>query len=106
MNSILLNNFLRKNNGKIRVQKCRLLVLTYLGKSYPEYSFEPKGIFADGDIVFFLSSQKYTKEHAGVFVVDIWRIEDKKVVEHWDITEEITASKFHENEMIFDYKQE
>lgn len=77
---------------------------TTLLKNYPDFEFEPKGVFADGDIAFLLSFQKYNKDHAGVFVVDIWRFENDMLVEHWDATQEIKKSKYHDNEHVFNYK--
>lgn len=58
-------------------------------KDYPEYSYDVKHIYVDGDYVIFHSHATLKKEHRGndkkgMNIVDTWRLEDGKIVEHWD----------------------
>ena len=58
-------------------------------KRYPDYAYDVKHIYADGDFVIF-HSQITTKkkdrgnDRKGINVVDTWRIENGQIVEHWD----------------------
>lgn len=57
--------------------------------SYPEYSYDVKRIYVDGDYVIFHSHATLDKAHRGndekgMNIVDTWRLEDGKIVEHWD----------------------
>ena len=56
---------------------------------YPEYSYDVKHIYADGDHVVFHSHATLKKEdrgndRKGMNIIDTWRIEDGRIVEHWD----------------------
>ncbi|WP_281557922.1 nuclear transport factor 2 family protein [Thalassomonas sp. RHCl1] len=57
--------------------------------SYPEYSYDVKHIYVDGDFVIFHSHATLKKEdrgndQKGLNIIDTWRIENGKIVEHWD----------------------
>lgn len=58
-------------------------------KRYPDYTYDVKHVYADGDFVIF-HSQITTKkkdrgnDHKGINVSDTWRIENGLIVEHWD----------------------
>lgn len=56
---------------------------------YPEYSYDVKHIYADGDFVIFHSHATLKAEHRGndqygMNIIDKWRIQDGQIVEHWD----------------------
>ncbi len=58
-------------------------------EDYPEYSYEVKHIYVDGNFVIFHSHVTLEKEdrgndQKGMNIIDTWRIEDGKIVEHWD----------------------
>lgn len=58
-------------------------------EDYPDYSYDVKHIYVDGDYVIFHSHATLEKEHRGndqkgLNIVDTWRIEDGRIVEHWD----------------------
>ena len=58
-------------------------------EDYPEYSYDVKHIYADGDFVIFHSHATLKAEHRGddqhgMNIIDKWRIEDGQIVEHWD----------------------
>lgn len=58
-------------------------------KRYPEYSYDVKRIIASSEFVVFHShitvKAKHRKnEKKGFIISDTWRIENGKVVEHWD----------------------
>ena len=78
--------------------------LSNIFKNAPEFILEPRGIFVDGDMAFSLSFQKYSKDHPGVFVIDLLRFENDMLVEHWVVNQEKKTSKYHQNEQIYNRK--
>ncbi|MEL6544741.1 MAG: nuclear transport factor 2 family protein [Myxococcota bacterium] len=58
-------------------------------KRFPEFSYAVKNIMADGDLVTFHSHATLKSSHRGddtrgLNIVDTWRLEEGKIVEHWD----------------------
>jgi predicted SnoaL-like aldol condensation-catalyzing enzyme len=54
-------------------------------KAFPEATVDIRRVFADGDIVVTHSLLKFTPDDGGTVAVDFFRLEDGKVVEHWDV---------------------
>ena len=54
-------------------------------KAFPEANVDIRRVFADGDIVVTHSLLKFTPVDRGTVAVDFFRLEDGKVVEHWDV---------------------
>lgn len=71
----------------------------YLREELPDYRSEIKRHFADGDYVILHVHNKPTPESRGRAVVDIFRLEDGKVVEHWDVIQPIPDDPANENTM-------
>lgn len=55
----------------------------------PEGSWEVKRVIAEGDLVVAHSLAKPTPAALGMAVVDIFRVEEGKIVEHWDVTTDV-----------------
>ena len=58
-------------------------------EGYPEYSYDVKHIYVDGDYVIFHSHATLNKDDRGndkkgMNIIDTWRLENGKIVEHWD----------------------
>lgn len=58
-------------------------------EDYPEYTYDVKHIYVDGDFVIFhshatLNIEDRGNDEKGLNIIDTWRIEDGKIVEHWD----------------------
>ena len=58
-------------------------------EDYPDYSYDVKHIYVDGDYVIFHSHATLKKDHRGndekgMNIVDTWRLDDGRIVEHWD----------------------
>ncbi len=81
-------------NGKQALKD--MLAASILG--LPKSKFEYARIAADGDLVFLHFEVPFNgKQYAWV---DIFRLENGKLVEHWDVMQEITASPLHQNRMV------
>ncbi len=58
-------------------------------EDYPDYTYDVKRIYVDGDYVIFHSHATLKKDDRGndkkgMNIIDIWRLEDGRIVEHWD----------------------
>lgn len=58
-------------------------------EDYPEYSYDVKYIYVDGDYVIFHSHATLNKDDRGndgkgMNIIDTWRLENGRIVEHWD----------------------
>lgn len=63
-------------------------------KRFPEYSFEVKKIFADGDFVILHSHVTMKAKHRGdetkgFIITDTFRLEEGRLAEHWDAIQPI-----------------
>ncbi len=54
-------------------------------KAFPEASVDIRRVLAEGDMVVTHSLLKFTSDDRGTVAVDLFRLEDGKVVEHWDV---------------------
>ncbi len=67
--------------------------------AFPDLSWELKQIWADGDYVITHSLYRFTKDGPGTAIVDIFRLKDGKLDEHWDVAQDIPATMAHTNGM-------
>lgn len=74
--------------------------LQQLKQSFPLVRGEVKRIFAEGDFVIVHMHAKREPEEEGLAIVDIFRLKDSKLVEHWEVRQPIADSKLHANSMI------
>lgn len=65
----------------------------------PELKLEIKRVLADGDIVATHSHLTLKPGEPGQALADFFRVENGKVVEHWDVIQEIPPTSANENTM-------
>ena len=58
-------------------------------RRFPDYAYDVKHIFADGDFIVFHSHATTKEEHRGndkkgLIMKDTWKLRDGKIVDHWD----------------------
>ncbi|NOH78689.1 polyketide cyclase [Vibrio sp. RE86] len=58
-------------------------------EEYPDYTYDVKHIYVDGDYVIFHSHATLDKDdrgndQKGMNIIDTWRLENGRIVEHWD----------------------
>ncbi len=58
-----------------------------------------KRAIADGDLVALLLHSKSTKKDLGLAVVDIFRLENGKIVEHFDVVQSVSEKTANGNTM-------
>jgi predicted SnoaL-like aldol condensation-catalyzing enzyme len=65
----------------------------------PTAHSEIKRILANGDLVAVHVHSKTKPEDLGVAIVDIFRVQDGKIVEHWDVIQPVSATPANNNTM-------
>jgi len=68
-------------------------------KAFPDAYSDIKRVAADGDLVFLHVHAKQTKTDRGSAVVDILRVKDGKIVEHWDVIQAVPEKSANSNTM-------
>lgn len=68
-------------------------------EQHPQASAEIKRVIADGDLVMVHNHWKEAPEDRGQAVVDIFRVANGKIVEHWDVSQEIPDNPANSNTM-------
>ena len=68
-------------------------------KNYPKLHMEFKRIIAEGDYVVVHSHQKRHPTDIGYAVLDIFRVQDRKLVEHWDVIQPVPVRSANRNTM-------
>jgi predicted SnoaL-like aldol condensation-catalyzing enzyme len=63
--------------------------LSFQRNKFPESRFEIKRVFADGDYVIVHAHGVREPGTRGRAVVDIFRLDQGKIVEHWDVVQDI-----------------
>jgi predicted SnoaL-like aldol condensation-catalyzing enzyme len=54
-------------------------------RAFPELSVDIRRVMAEGDMVVTHSLVRFTTDDPGSVAADFFRLEDGKVVEHWDV---------------------
>lgn len=70
----------------------------YFGQ-HPQAIVEIKRVIAEGDLVMIHNLWRDSPEDRGQAVVDIFRVENGKIVEHWDVSQEIPENPANQNGM-------
>jgi predicted SnoaL-like aldol condensation-catalyzing enzyme len=73
--------------------------ITFLKDKFPNNRSEIKRIFADGDYVIVHVHAVREPGTRGNAIVDIFRLENGKVVEHWDVIQPIPEKTTNDNGM-------
>jgi predicted SnoaL-like aldol condensation-catalyzing enzyme len=73
--------------------------LIFLREKLPNYHSEIKQVFADGDYVILHVHNVPTPGSRGFAIVDIFKLENGKIVEHWDVKQEIPEKAANSNTM-------
>ena len=73
--------------------------LAFLREKFPNARSEIKRAFADGDYVILHVHAVREPGTRGAAIVDIFRLENGKIVEHWDVRQEIPEKAANDNSM-------
>lgn len=73
--------------------------LSFLREKFPESRSEIKRSFAEGDYVILHVHSVREPGSRGRAIVDIFKLEDGKIVEHWDVVQEVPEKAANSNGM-------
>lgn len=68
-------------------------------KENPQAKSVIKRAVAEGDLVFLHVHSKQHEQDRGVAVVDIFKVENGKIIEHWDVQQDVPAPTANTNTM-------
>ena len=71
----------------------------FLKEKFPDSRSEIKRAFAEGDFVILHVHSVREKGTRGRAIVDIFRLENGKIVEHWDVAQDLPETMPHTNGM-------
>jgi len=71
----------------------------YLRDKFPNAHSEIKRVFSDGDYVILHVHAVRVRCTRGIAIVDIFRLKDGKIIEHWDVHEDILEKAANANGM-------
>jgi predicted SnoaL-like aldol condensation-catalyzing enzyme len=80
-------------------KEAAVAVLGHVLQQMPGWSYEFKHAYVDGDIAVVHSLVKRDAADRGSAVVDIFRFEKGKVVEHWDVVQAVPEKSANNNTM-------
>jgi predicted SnoaL-like aldol condensation-catalyzing enzyme len=73
--------------------------IEFLKAKFPQYKSEFKRVLADGDYVIVHVFNVPEPGHRGRAIIDIFRLEKGKIVEHWDVAQDIPEKAMNNNTM-------
>ncbi len=73
-----------------------LKVVSEFAKRYPDYTYDVKHMYVDGPFVTVHSHATNDKKHRGnpqkgLNIMDIWKVENGQITEHWDAVQPING---------------
>lgn len=74
-------------------------LIKFLKEKAPGRTSSIKRVLADGDLVMLHVHSKSTPEDRGTAIVDIFRLENGKIVEHWDVMQPVPETAKNNNTM-------
>ncbi len=73
--------------------------INFLREKFPDSHSEVKHVFADGDCVIQHVHSVRTPGSRGSAIINIFKLENGKIVEHWDVIQEIPEKSANSNTM-------
>jgi predicted SnoaL-like aldol condensation-catalyzing enzyme len=74
-------------------------LVTFLKDKFPNSKSEIKRVFAEGDYVILHVHSVREPGQRGRAIVDIFRLENGKIVEHWDVVQDVPEKAANTNTM-------
>ncbi|MEU9247202.1 nuclear transport factor 2 family protein [Streptomyces sp. NPDC048385] len=71
----------------------------WLHGQFPDLRLDIKRVIAEGDLVVTHSNLHLKPADRGMAVADFWRVADGKIVEHWDVIQEVPEKSANDNTM-------
>ena len=95
-----LGSYYRQHNpGSADGPEAFINTMKWFTQNFPELRLEIKRIIAEDDYVVLHSHLILNPGDRGSAVVEIFRLENGKIVEHWDVAQEIPETSANNNTM-------
>jgi predicted SnoaL-like aldol condensation-catalyzing enzyme len=92
-------NYRQHNPGSADGSESLIMTMKWFTQNFPELRMETKRIIAEGDYVVIHSHLILKPGDRGSAAVEIFRLENGKIVEHWDVAQEIPEKSANNNTM-------
>ena len=92
-------NYRQHNPGSADGPESLITTMKWFTQNFPELRMETKRIIAEGDYVVLHSHLILKPGDRGSAVVEMFRLENGKIVEHWDVVQEIPETSANDNTM-------
>ena len=93
------NRYVQHNPGAADGPEGFRKFISFLREKFPQSHSEIKSSFVDGDTVILHVHSVREPGARGNAIVDIFKLEDGKIVEHWDVVQAIPETMAHSNGM-------
>ena len=71
----------------------------FLKEKFPNSHNEIKRVIAEGDLVVLHVHSKRSPDDRGRAIIDIFKVENGKIVEHWDVIQDVPEKSANDNTM-------
>jgi predicted SnoaL-like aldol condensation-catalyzing enzyme len=92
-------NYRQHNPGSADGPESLIQTMKWFTQNFPELRMEVKRIIAEGDLVVLHSHLIMKPGDRGSAVVEMFRLENGRIVEHWDVAQEIPETPANDNTM-------
>ena len=92
-------NYRQHNPGSADGPESLITTMKWFTQNFPELRMETKRIIAEGNYVVLHSHLIMKPSDRGSAVVEMFRLENGKIVEHWDVAQEIPETSANNNTM-------
>lgn len=92
-------NYRQHNPGSANGPESLISTMKWFTQNFPELRMETKRIIAEGDTVVLHSHLILKPGDRGSAVVEMFRLENGKIVEHWDVVQEVPETSANNNTM-------
>ena len=92
-------NYRQHNPGSADGPESLIQTMKWFTQNFPELRMETKRTIAEGDYVVIHSHLILKPGDRGSAAVEIFRLENGKIVEHWDVAQEVPETSANDNTM-------
>jgi predicted SnoaL-like aldol condensation-catalyzing enzyme len=92
-------NYRQHNPGSADGPESLIQTMKWFTQNFPELRMEVKRIIAEGDLVVLHSHLIMKPGDRGSAVVEMFRLENGRIVEHWDVAQEVPEKSANNNTM-------
>jgi predicted SnoaL-like aldol condensation-catalyzing enzyme len=92
-------HYRQHNPGAADGPESFITFVNWFAQTHPDFRYEAKRIVAEGDYVVVHSHLTREPGDRGQAVVDIFRLEAGKIVEHWDVVQDVPETSANTNTM-------